>query len=386
MREFLIKICVAVGNFIGVDKKIAAGIIAGVGVLLLIAFIAIIVAVSKKKKAKKAKLATTQKASVSAPDNSNKVSEQKIENTEAVASVQEEKIEPTTEQVVESSNIEQSANVKEEQNKTSTATTKKSVAKTTGKSKTATKDTAEKTAKRLNGKWIIEEKKSDEYIALLTASNGEVMLTGESYTTADGAKNGIATIIKGIENGNFIVYKEKSGGYFYKLKSAGNKLLCVGEVYSTKDGCQKAIESVKRFGSSAVIVNEVVTSNEYIDYVPLQVDYEIKKGARGKWKIEKTEGGKFCAKLYANNGQLMLATEEVSQIATAKKAIESVKKNCQEGNFVIDKDKFGQFYYKLRNSKRTVICVGESYGTLEGCINALESVRKFAAISLLAES
>ena len=135
-----------------------------------------------------------------------------------------------------------------------------------------------------------------------------------------------------------------------------------------------------------MIVDQVSTNHEYIEYIPQQIDYEIKKGSRGKWKIEKTESGKFLAKLYANNGQLMLATEEVSQQATAKNAIELVKKNALLGNFVIDKDKFGQFYYKLRNAKRTVICVGESYSTLEGCINALESVRKFATISNLVEN
>jgi uncharacterized protein YegP (UPF0339 family) len=74
----------------------------------------------------------------------------------------------------------------------------------------------------------------------------------------------------------------------------------------------------------------------------------------------------------------MLATEEVSVRKTAENAIESVKKNSFAGNFIIDKDKFGRFYYKLRNAQKSVICIGEAYESLDSCISALESVRRFA--------
>ena len=75
----------------------------------------------------------------------------------------------------------------------------------------------------------------------------------------------------------------------------------------------------------------------------------------------------------------MLATEEVSLRKSAEKAIEAVKKNSLAGNFIIDRDKFGRYYYKLRNAQKSVICIGEAYDSLESCINALESVRRFAA-------
>ena len=48
----------------------------------------------------------------------------------------------------------------------------------------------------------------------------------------------------------------------------------------------------------------------------------------------------------------MLATEQVSLEKSARNAIESVKKNAEEGNFIIDRDKFGRFYYKLRNAQK----------------------------------
>jgi uncharacterized protein YegP (UPF0339 family) len=106
---------------------------------------------------------------------------------------------------------------------------------------------------------------------------------------------------------------------------------------------------------------------------------------RGKWKIEETEEGKFVARLYASNGQLMLATEEVANKATATKAVESVKKNAKEGNFIIDRDKFKRYYYKLRNAQRSVICIGEAYESLDSCVSAIESVRRFALSSSIVQ-
>ena len=81
----------------------------------------------------------------------------------------------------------------------------------------------------------------------------------------------------------------------------------------------------------------------------------------------------------------MISTEGVSQKATAEKAVANVKKYSLDGNFIIDKDKFGRFYYKLRNSQKSVVCIGEAYDSLDRCIKALESVRRFAEISEIVE-
>ena len=81
----------------------------------------------------------------------------------------------------------------------------------------------------------------------------------------------------------------------------------------------------------------------------------------------------------------MLATEEVALKKSAENAIESVKKNAAAGNFIIDHDKFGRFYYKLRNAQKSVICIGEAYESLDSCTAAIESVRRFAATAVIEE-
>jgi len=234
--------------------------------------------------------------------------------------------------------------------------------------------------KKFVGKWLIEKKSEGEYISKLLASNGEVMLSSEIYSSEEGARNGVATIVRGVENGNFIIYQDKSKNYYYKLKSTNNRIICVGEIYKEKDQCMKAVESVKRIAGDCDIVDGVTETDMYVAYTPAPIP---EGGMKGKWKVEVNDEGKYSAKLYANNGQLMLATEEVSVKKSAENAIESVKKNATEGNFVIDHDKFGRFYYKLRTAQKSVICIGEAYESLDSCVSAIESVRRFAINSTI---
>ena len=246
------------------------------------------------------------------------------------------------------------------------------------------KKTSKKTTKKLNGKWIVEKESENEFVSKLLASNGEVMLTSEIYTTEEGARNGIETIIRSIEADNFSIYQDKNNNYYYKIKSANKRLLCVGEIYKSKDGCLKAVDSVKRIAKDSMIVEGVKEGQGYAEYTPAILDLaDVKKGTSGKWRIVKLENGCYSARLFASNGQLMLATEQVTLEKSAKNAIESVKKNAEQGNFIIDRDKFGRFYYKLRNAQKSVICIGEAYVSLESCVSAIESVRRFSLTAVL---
>lgn len=233
-----------------------------------------------------------------------------------------------------------------------------------------------------SGKWIIEKKAENEFISCLRANNGEIMLTSESYKTAEGARQGIATIIKNVDAGKFIIYPDKKNNYYYKLKTTGNKLLCIGEIYTNRAACENAVARVKLIAAISPISEETVESEQYILYVP-DPDFQKAK-TEGKWKIVKNEIG-FVGKLYASNGELLLATEGVSSEAAVKSGIENVRVNAKENNFVIDRDKNGRYYYKLRNVQKNTLCVGESYETLAACSSAIESVKKFCDSKIINE-
>lgn len=106
---------------------------------------------------------------------------------------------------------------------------------------------------RYSGKWLIVQEEN-RYSALLKASNGETMLSTESYTSLSGIKSGIDTLKKNIEKENYAINLDKNGNFVFKIFSTSNRLLCVGEGYSTREQCEKAFQSVKRFSKTAVIV------------------------------------------------------------------------------------------------------------------------------------
>ena len=65
------------------------------------------------------------------------------------------------------------------------------------------------------------------------------------------------------------------------------------------------------------------------------------------------------------------------------RALDAVRKNASDGNFVIDRDKFGRYCYKLRNVKKSVICTGETYDSLASCVKAIETVRRYCVTAEL---
>lgn len=253
--------------------------------------------------------------------------------------------------------------------------------------KTEIEETAveeEKKNTRYVGKWKIKEIGEGEFSSFLYASNGQLLLTSEVYASADGARSGIATISKNVALEKFEIHSDKNGRYFYKVKSSANRLLCVGETYNTKIACLKSVASVKKFCANAIILDVIEKDITIIKYVPHD-EIEVKPGYDGKWIIEGFDEF-YMAKLFASNGELLLVGESFKLYDSAKANIETIRKNALASNFIIDKDKKGKFYYKLRNAQKSILCVGESYDTLAGAERAIESVKRFAKTAKLVET
>lgn len=238
--------------------------------------------------------------------------------------------------------------------------------------------------KKVVGKWIIREKGEGEYVAYLHANNKEVLLTSETYSTADGAKKGIATIQKNATDDCFSIYRDKNKNYFFKLKTSKNRFLCVGETYPNKTACLKSIDSVKKFVDSPVS-DAIVPDKTIIKYVPSPVHKLPTKKYSGKWVITPIDD-MFIAQLFASNGEMLLSSESYSSFSSAKDAIANITKNGIDGNIIIDSDKKGRYFFKIRNSQKLTLCVGETYSQLSVCQNAIESVRSFLKTAKLAEN
>lgn len=257
-------------------------------------------------------------------------------------------------------------------------------------SKTAVKPAAKKAepvkeAKATVGKWIIKEKGEGEFVAFLYANNGEIMLTSEIYTSEESARAGIDTIRKNVDGGTFVNYKDKNKNFYFKLKSVKNRILCVSETYKSEALAESAKESVKRFVSSPVQsgVEKDITVVKYV--LPKKEEpVDARSAYSGKWKIEK-DGDTYMAKLFASNGELLLNSESYVSYASAKSAISTIVTNGVAGNFIIDSDKKGRYFFKLRSAQKATLCIGETYAKLDSCQSAIESVRRFLKTAKLIE-
>lgn len=257
-------------------------------------------------------------------------------------------------------------------------------------SKTAVKPVAKKAepvkeAKATVGKWIIKEKGEGEFVAFLYANNGEIMLTSEIYTSEESARAGIDTIRKNVDGGTFVNYKDKNKNFYFKLKSVKNRILCVSETYKSEALAESAKESVKRFVSSPVQsgVEKDITVVKYV--LPKKEEpVDTRSAYSGKWKIEK-DGDTYMAKLFASNGELLLNSESYVSYASAKSAISTIVTNGVAGNFIIDSDKKGRYFFKLRSAQKATLCIGETYAKLDSCQSAIESVRRFLKTAKLTE-
>ncbi|MBQ3572038.1 MAG: YegP family protein [Clostridia bacterium] len=109
---------------------------------------------------------------------------------------------------------------------------------------------------KYTGKWVIYED-DGRFFADLKASNGEIMLRTESYSSLSGIKSGIDTLKKNIEMENYAINLDKNGNFVFKIFSTAKRLLCIGEGYNTREQCEKAFASVKRFSKTAKIVRDI---------------------------------------------------------------------------------------------------------------------------------
>ncbi|MBN2540890.1 MAG: DUF1508 domain-containing protein [Bacilli bacterium] len=102
-----------------------------------------------------------------------------------------------------------------------------------------------------NGKFEIIKEGTKDFFVRLLASNGQVLLVSQRYSSKQTAVNGLETIQNAIDQQSFTIYKDKQNRYQYNLYSANSQLIVSGETYSSKSNCLSAIQSVLRFAKKA---------------------------------------------------------------------------------------------------------------------------------------
>ena len=119
------------------------------------------------------------------------------------------------------------------------------------------------------GKFVVKETATG-FKFDLKATNGQVILTSEVYTTKAACLNGIESIKKNCVGAvedqtvepvvsaahpKFELYADKAGEFRFRLKATNGQVIGVSEGYKTKPNCENGIQSVKNNAPDAEIEN-----------------------------------------------------------------------------------------------------------------------------------
>jgi uncharacterized protein len=97
------------------------------------------------------------------------------------------------------------------------------------------------------GKFVIKTGKDGQFYFNLKASNGEIILSSEGYTTKTSCKRGIASVMKnGQDSSKYMKSISKNGKSYFTLIAANKKVIGRSELYESEKACNNGIASVKK--------------------------------------------------------------------------------------------------------------------------------------------
>ncbi|WP_411031068.1 YegP family protein [Spongiimicrobium sp. 3-5] len=104
------------------------------------------------------------------------------------------------------------------------------------------------------GKFEIKKDKSGQFRFNLKASNGQVILSSEAYTTKTACENGIASVKKNSANdGNFERKTAKDGSPYFNLKATNGQVIGSSEMYNSTAAMENGVASVAKNAPDASV-------------------------------------------------------------------------------------------------------------------------------------
>ncbi|AMK10486.1 MAG: YegP family protein [Pseudodesulfovibrio sp.] len=106
------------------------------------------------------------------------------------------------------------------------------------------------------GKYERKPTTDGQWMFNLLATNGQIILTSERYTTKDACTNGIASVQTNSPlDERYERRQSKAGEPYFVLKAANHQIIGVSEMYSSAQAMEKGIESVKANGPTTTIID-----------------------------------------------------------------------------------------------------------------------------------
>jgi uncharacterized protein len=104
------------------------------------------------------------------------------------------------------------------------------------------------------GKFVLSTSKDGKTYFNLVAGNGEKILTSETYSSKQGALDGIASVKKNAPlEAAYDRSTSKKGKDYFVLKAANHQVIGTSEEYSSKSAMEDGIKSVMKNAPTAEV-------------------------------------------------------------------------------------------------------------------------------------
>ena len=108
------------------------------------------------------------------------------------------------------------------------------------------------------GKFVVTVRKNGEFQFNLKATNGQVVLTSEGYTTTAACLNGIESVRKnGPVAERYEIKEAKNGKPFFNLKATNGQVIGSSQMYASARTMKQGIASVMRNAVDSPVVEEI---------------------------------------------------------------------------------------------------------------------------------
>ena len=236
--------------------------------------------------------------------------------------------------------------------------------------------------KGTQGKYILVREGETNWRYKLKASNGEILIVSEPYTSEKSVRTGIETLNKNLDNLKIDFVEDKHGLFYFMILTKQGRCLATSASYKTKASALSASKSYNRWATTDIIT----ASDEDSEHSEVEeIKIEIEEVNTGKFVIQKENNG-FLYQLLAANGVVVATSQIYKSKDSCIEACETFRRCVYKGSFFISRDKNDLYQFKLYNKQNRLVLAGEVYKEKSRAISVIETIKKLARLASLVDN
>jgi uncharacterized protein YegP (UPF0339 family) len=195
-----------------------------------------------------------------------------------------------------------------------------------------------------------------DYYFNLSATNHEIVLSSEGYTSRTGALSGILSVLDNAgDAANYDLREATNGQFYFNLKAQNGEVIGTSELYSSKSNAKQGID------------NSIDVSGEYLGFLA------SRRGAR--FTNFEGDNGLYYFNLKAGNGEIVLQSQAYTSEAAAMNGNFAVAEaGLDASNYDIKQAKDGGYYFNLKADNGEIVGTSEVYYSKSNAKRARQDV------------